>query len=207
MNKKILDRIFWIIGADLRTSKSMDVVNNPVHKFMYDLHNVSFLMFLILAIIFYGDVFFLNGAMSTLFINVMGFSSEYLKYIEHDQIKLFYIACSLGAMGAGIFSSAYLYIKKNSNFIRENFIGEKIFYNIYITSIINVIFGFLLGVCGFFLGGYILSVYLIPWLGLDKIPGILIVQIMLAIKVNALITIGVFSTFSLLMPYGQKKTS
>jgi hypothetical protein len=197
----IFDKISRIISADLRSSQHMDVEGNAADHFACLVHDISFLTCCALALLFYADVVFFGAFGSRLLIDVFSLGPAYLKYLTAEQIKLFYVACTPVMIPIALFGAIYFYIRAGHNLSRADVVwpGAR---NPALASIVRLIGG-PIGCVIFFLAGYLVGISLFEATGLDRIPGAVLLQIIIAAKMQAYVAASLYGAVITLFPYNR----
>lgn len=197
MIRNFFGKYIDLMSVDLRKSTQWDVEFNPVYKFTYRFHNFEISVFTIIACLFYIDLVLLNNK----FLKHI-FSSDsnfYLGDFNEDHMSILFVVCFVLSILGGALGSIYYYIKEGGRTERKD-LFSKLIINVYITSFFSLFTGPLAVILAFY-GGYLLSVKGPEWLGLDRIPGFILIQIYLVMKSSALAGICSLLTFLNLFPF------
>lgn len=197
---KLFEKFIYLISADIRNSKIIDLEHNVVDRFTLNLHNFVFILFLVLAILFYGDIWLFDASISSSLIDWFGLLPENKKYLHNEQIKMFYTFGGVAALAIGVIASVYFYISHGADIDRYDLHKKLYFNNLFITTIISFIGAPLLTVV-YFSAGYLVAIKFPAFWSLDQIPGFLVIQLIVAIKMLAYTALGACGTGLMFFPY------
>ncbi len=205
MISKILKKIIWLIGANLRASKAIDVENNYRDRFFYNVHNILFMFLLCLAILTYTDLWVFKSSFSSVLFQWLGMGDIYQKDLPRSHLRLYYYTSTVVSVGAGLLASIVFYIQYGDVFRRYDLPRKKsLFNNIYTIWIRDITVGpalIILLSFLFFLGGFLAGIRFPEVVNLDLIPGVLLLQLYILIQVQAMIGSLFYGLFQNMYPY------
>lgn len=185
-------KIFHAVGADIKFSRKLDVINNPAHHFLYIVNNISFFILLIVFILFILTLKFENAPyLREMIINLdIAQESDFL----NKKIKIFYLICvPISLLISFIIAAFYRYNLRNEVEYKNLMLAMHTSNNVFLAFFYFIISLIYLSVL--FVGGFLIAFVIPAAVNVSSGTFLSIFQLFITIKIFALFCGGLASAF------------
>lgn len=192
-----------LIVADLHAPSYVNLENEVVWRYTVAVHNLQLLCCFVVASALYLDAAIIDGVVFEYSIRSFGVNPEYINRIASDPLKVTYLIWTIISLPVAGFVASRFYWIEGGRIERADLVSRTRF--VIPASIMRVVGGILFAPL-FFFAGYLSAITFFERTGLDQIPGVIILQAIIALKMQAYVAISEFSAFIHILPYRARKT-